>query len=177
MPHNMIILYFRLPYFHVSNSVWFLYSILVLSIYIDAVLTLFMQSVPLQSRYKDKVSLYISIAMSHVWGIYIIKHRLSARVFLVLQMAVRVVSGGVDHRLASLLGFHLGNKLLNGCSSASATQWKWNLFVFRCIVLYNLHLTSMRNSCCLPENLSNLPLHISAAGIPTHNCSSDNITH
>ena len=39
MPHNMILLYFRLPYFHVSKSALFLQSALVLSFYIDIVLT------------------------------------------------------------------------------------------------------------------------------------------
>ena len=38
--HNMIILYFRLPCFHVSNSTSFLHSTLVLSFYIDVFLTL-----------------------------------------------------------------------------------------------------------------------------------------
>ena len=40
MPYN-VILYFRLPYFHVSNSPFFLHSTSVLSFYIDVVLTLF----------------------------------------------------------------------------------------------------------------------------------------
>ena len=39
MPHNMIILYFRLLYYHVSNSAQFLHSTFVLSFYIDVVLT------------------------------------------------------------------------------------------------------------------------------------------
>ena len=41
MPYNMIILYFHLPHFHVSNSALFLHNMLVLSVYIDVVLTLF----------------------------------------------------------------------------------------------------------------------------------------
>ena len=40
MPHNMIVLYFHLPYFHVSNSGLFLYSTSVLSFYVDIVLKL-----------------------------------------------------------------------------------------------------------------------------------------
>ena len=40
MPHSVIILYYRLPYFHVSNNALFLHSTLVLSFYIDIVLTL-----------------------------------------------------------------------------------------------------------------------------------------
>ena len=38
MLYNMIILYFRLPYFYVSNSAFFLHSASVLSFYIDVVL-------------------------------------------------------------------------------------------------------------------------------------------
>ena len=41
MPQGMIVLYFRLPCFHVSNGTLFLHSTLVLSFYIDAILTLF----------------------------------------------------------------------------------------------------------------------------------------
>ena len=37
MPYN-VIFYFRLSYFHISNSVYFLLSISVLSFYIDVVL-------------------------------------------------------------------------------------------------------------------------------------------
>ena len=40
MPYN-IILYFRLPYFHVSNCALFPHSTSVFSFYIDIVLTLF----------------------------------------------------------------------------------------------------------------------------------------
>ena len=35
MPHNMITLYFRLPYFHVLNNAFFLHSSSVLSFYVD----------------------------------------------------------------------------------------------------------------------------------------------
>ena len=45
MPYN-IILYFRLPYFHVSNSALFLHSTPVLSFYIDVVLTLSINMFP-----------------------------------------------------------------------------------------------------------------------------------
>ena len=41
MVHNMKILYFHIPYFHIRNCALFLHSILVLSFYIDVVLTLF----------------------------------------------------------------------------------------------------------------------------------------
>ena len=40
MPHNMMILCFRLQYFHVPIVLWFLHSTLVVSSYIDVVLTL-----------------------------------------------------------------------------------------------------------------------------------------
>ena len=53
MPHNMMILYFRLPYFHVSNSALFLHSISVLSSYIDVDLTL-------SNR-------YLSLTLSLLW--------------------------------------------------------------------------------------------------------------
>ena len=44
MLHNMIILYFRLPYLYVSDSTIFLHSTLVLLFYIDVVLPLFVAS-------------------------------------------------------------------------------------------------------------------------------------
>ena len=40
MPHNMMRLYFRSPYFHISISALFSHSVLVLLLYIDLVLTL-----------------------------------------------------------------------------------------------------------------------------------------
>ena len=40
MPHNIILINFRLPYFHVLISALFLHSILVFSFYIYVVLTL-----------------------------------------------------------------------------------------------------------------------------------------
>ena len=39
MPYDMI-LYFRLPYFHVSNSALFLHSLSIFSFYIEVVFTL-----------------------------------------------------------------------------------------------------------------------------------------
>ena len=45
MPYNMIVLYFRLPYFHVSDSViYFLHTTSVFSLYIDVVFALSIRS-------------------------------------------------------------------------------------------------------------------------------------
>ena len=43
MPHSMLKLYHHIPYFHASNSIYCLYSALILSFYIDVVLTLSIQ--------------------------------------------------------------------------------------------------------------------------------------
>ena len=61
VPQN-IILYFRLHYFHVSNSSLYLHSTLVFSFYIDAVLSLSTRSNPEESclKYLKKFHLYMS---------------------------------------------------------------------------------------------------------------------
>ena len=46
LPHNMIILYFCLPYFYVSNSALCLHSTLVLSFYIDVDFILSIDTIP-----------------------------------------------------------------------------------------------------------------------------------
>ena len=61
MPHNMIIFYFRLSYFHVSHSVVFSTKYFSTPIYIDVVLTLSITSFLKLWRYSELQSFLINV--------------------------------------------------------------------------------------------------------------------